>query len=64
MKFGIVKYLKFMVSNLPNLVIQTIMVGVFSGFLHLPSIIVYAMAAVIGVPVTFVFVKLFAFAKK
>ena len=62
--FGIVKYLKFLLSSVPNLAIQTAMVYIFSGMLHLPSILVYAMAAVIGVPVTFIFVKLFAFKKK
>ena len=64
MKFGFVKYLKFLLSSLPNLIIQTAMVQIFSGIFHLPSILVYGMAAIIGVPVTFVFVKLFAFAKK
>ena len=63
-KFGIVKYFKFFLSNIPNLIIQTVMVQIFSGILHLPSLLVYGMAAVIGVPVTFIFVKLFAFAKK
>ena len=64
MNFGVVKYLKFLLSSLPNLIIQTVMVYIFSGILHLPSLLVYAMAAIIGVPVTFIFVKLFAFAKK
>ena len=62
--FGVVKYLKFLLSSLPNLIIQTVMVAIFSGVFRWPSLIVYLMAAVIGVPVTFVFVKLFAFAKK
>lgn len=62
--FRISKYLKFLVSNLPNLVIQSVIVQLFSVLFHLPSIIVYGTAAVIGVPVTFIFVKLFAFAKK
>ncbi len=63
-EFGFVKYIKFLISNLPNLIIQTIMVKVFSQALSVPSIIVYIMAAVVGVPLTFVIVKLFAFAKK
>ncbi|MBQ7573932.1 MAG: HAD-IB family phosphatase [Clostridia bacterium] len=62
--FGIVKYIKFLVSNLPNLLIQTVMVKIFSDILNMPSMVVYAIAAIIGVPVTFVLVKLFAFAKK
>lgn len=63
-KFGIIKYFKFLLSNLPNLVIQTLTVFIISGTLHLPSLFAYGLAAIIGVPVTFVFVKLFAFAKK
>lgn len=63
-EFGFIKYIKFLLSNLPNLIIQTVMVKIFSDWLRLPSLIVYAMAAIIGVPVTFIFVKLFAFAKK
>lgn len=62
--FGIIKYFKFLISNLPNLIIQTVMVWILSDMLNLPSLVVYALAAIIGVPVTFVFVKLFAFAKK
>ncbi len=63
-KFGVIKYLKFLLSSLPNLIIQTVMVAVFSGVFRWPSLIVYLMAAVIGVPITFVCVKLFAFGKK
>ena len=62
--FGIIKYFKFLLSNIPNLVIQTVMVWILSGMLNVPSLIVYALAAIIGVPVTFVLVKIFAFAKK
>lgn len=63
-KFGVVKYLKFLLSSLPNLIIQTVMVAIFSGVFRWPSLIVYLMAAIIGVPITFVCVKLFAFGKK
>ncbi len=62
--FGVVKYLKFLISCMPNLIVQIIMVALLSGIFHLPSLIVYLAAAVIGVPATFVCVKLFAFAKK
>ncbi len=63
-KFSVVKYFKFLLSSLPNLIIQTVTVKIFSDMLNLPSLLVYAAAAVIGVPLTFAFVKLFAFAKK
>ncbi|MCD8390469.1 MAG: HAD-IB family phosphatase, partial [Firmicutes bacterium] len=40
-KFGFVKYFKFLLSNIPNLVIQTVMVQIFSTLLHLPNLLVY-----------------------
>ncbi|MDD6484915.1 MAG: GtrA family protein [Clostridiales bacterium] len=63
-RLGFVKYIKFFISSLPNFIIQTVMVKLLSDMLHWPSVIVYCMAAIIGVPVTFVLVKLFAFGKK
>lgn len=63
-KLGIVKYIKFFISYLPNFIIQTGIVYLFETFVHGPDIIAYALAAVIGVPVTFVFMKIFAFRKK
>ncbi len=63
-KLGIVKFIKFFVSYIPNFVIQTVIVYLFDKFINGPSIIAYAAAAIIGVPVTFVFMKIFAFRKK
>ncbi len=63
-KLGFVKFLKFFVSYIPNFVIQTVIVYLFDRFIHGPSVIAYAIAAVIGVPVTFVFMKIFTFKKK
>lgn len=61
---GIVKFIKFFVSYIPNFIIQTVIVYLFDRFIHGPSVIAYAIAAVIGVPVTFVFMKLFTFKKE
>jgi putative flippase GtrA len=62
-RLGFVRFLKFFVSYLPNFFIQTIIVWLFDTFIHGPSIIAYALAAVIGVPVTFLFMKIFTFKK-
>jgi putative flippase GtrA len=41
-----------------------VIVWLFDSFVHGPSVIAYAIAAVIGVPVTFVFMKIFTFEKE
>lgn len=63
-RLGFMKFIKFFISYIPNFVIQTVIVWLFDNFVHGPSIAAYAIAAVIGVPVTFVFMKIFAFRKK
>jgi len=62
-KPGLVGYMKFAVANLPNFVIQNILVLILYTFFHWHIALVYALAIVIGVPVTFLFVKLYAFKK-
>lgn len=57
------KFIKFAVSYIPNFIIQNIVVLIVFNMMGLPKLIAYALAAVIGVPVTFVFMKLFAFRK-
>lgn len=63
-KLGVVKFIKFFISYIPNFIIQTVIVWLYSRFVGGSPIIAYAIAAVIGVPVTFVLMKLFAFGKK
>ncbi|MCC8161288.1 MAG: HAD-IB family phosphatase [Oscillospiraceae bacterium] len=63
-RLGFVKFIKFFISYIPNFVIQTVIVYLFDRFIHGPSVIAYAIAAVIGVPVTFVFMKVFTFRKE
>lgn len=63
-KLGFVKFIKFFISYIPNFIIQTVIVYLFDKFIHGPSVIAYALAAIIGVPVTFVFMKLFTFKKE
>lgn len=63
-KLGFVKFIKFFISYIPNFIIQTFIVGLYEKFVNGPSIIAYIIAAIIGVPVTFLFMKIFAFKKE
>lgn len=61
---GIVKYIKFCISYIPNFIIQNIFVLIFYNMLQWNKLIVFALAAIVGVPVTFIIMKFFAFNKK
>ena len=58
------RYVKFFVSYMPNYLIQNIIVIVFYNMLDFPPIVSYLLAAVLGIPVTFLMVKIFAFGRK
>lgn len=60
-KFLFKRYLKVFVSYIPNLLIQLVVVFVMCKVYNLPDIVAYLSASVIGVPVSFLFVRLFAF---
>lgn len=62
-KLAFIKFLKFSVSYVPNFIIQNIVVFIFYNILHFAETIVYIFAAIIGIPITFLFIKLFAFKK-
>ena len=57
------KCLKFAVSYIPNYLIQNVIVFIFYNQLGFPSLAAFIIAAVLGVPVTFLAVKLFAFGR-
>ncbi|MGG7147723.1 HAD-IB family phosphatase [Clostridium butyricum] len=61
---GIVKYIKFCISYIPNFIIQNVFVLIFYNMLQWNKLIVFALAAIVGVPVTFIIMKFFAFNKK
>ena len=61
---GFTKYIKFCISYIPNFIIQNIFVLIFYNILGWNKLIVFALAAIIGVPVTFIIMKFFAFNKK
>jgi phosphoserine phosphatase/putative flippase GtrA len=58
------KYVKFCISYIPNFIIQNIVVIIFLNILELDKLIAYIVAAIIGVPITFLCIKFFAFKKK
>ncbi|MGG7179438.1 GtrA family protein [Clostridium paraputrificum] len=58
------KFIRFAVSYIPNFVIQNIVVLVVFNIMGWHKLIAYGLAAAIGVPVTFILMKFFAFSKK
>lgn len=62
-KVSLWRFIKFVVSYIPNFIIQNLIVIIFYNNLEWNKIITYFLAAIIGVPVTFVLMKLFAFGK-
>ncbi|MCH5211813.1 MAG: HAD-IB family phosphatase [Oscillospiraceae bacterium] len=63
-KLSILKYFKFFISYIPNFCIQQGIVWLCSTFTTLPMLVKSAAAAIIGIPVTFVIMKIFTFKKK
>ena len=57
------RYIKFFISYIPNYIIQNIIVFIFYNLMTFPPVVSYIIAAVLGIPVTFLAVKLFAFGK-
>ena len=58
------KMLRFFVSYIPNFLIQNVVVFLVHGVFGGTELLAYILAAVIGIPVTFLILKLFAFRKK
>ncbi|NLG53900.1 MAG: GtrA family protein [Clostridiales bacterium] len=56
-------FLKFFVSYMPNFAIQSVFVFIIYNLLKLHKLIAFSSAAIIGVPLTFVLMKYFAFKK-
>ena len=62
-KLSFQKLIKFTVSSIPNFIIQYIVV-IICNMIGLHKLFAYMLAAIIGVPVTFLLLKFFAFSKK
>ena len=63
-KLSVKRYIKFVISYIPNFVILFTMVAVFINLLGWYHLLVYGMAAALGLPLTFLIVRIVAFAKK
>ncbi len=57
-------YIKFGISYIPNFIIQNIVVFIMYNILGISELITFATAAIISVPITFFFIKEFAFSNK
>jgi putative flippase GtrA len=58
------KFIKFCISYVPNFIVQFVSVCIIYNLLGFDKIIAYLAAAVIGIPVTFLILKFYAFATK
>lgn len=64
-RLRVIKFIKYFISYIPNFIIQTTVVFVYAwAFPNAPGVFAYGIAAIIGVPVTFIIMKIFTFAKK
>lgn len=61
---GIKKFITFCISYIPNFLIQLICVFIFIDLLHFYKVIAYVVAALIGIPITFLALSFFTFKKK
>ena len=62
-KLSFQKLIKFTVSSIPNFIIQYIVV-IICNIMGLHKLFAYMLAAIIGIPVTFLLLKFFAFNEK
>jgi HAD superfamily phosphoserine phosphatase-like hydrolase len=63
-KLGVITFVKYCVSYIPNFIIQNLMVLFFYNLIGMPKLIVYVLTAVLAVPITFLMLKLYAFNQK
>ncbi len=63
-KLSFERFIKFAISYIPNFIIQNVVVFIVFNIMKLPNIVAYIIAAILGIPITFVFLKIFAFKKK
>lgn len=56
-------YVRFFISYIPNYIVQNIIVFVCMNLLGIMDVVSFLTAAVLGVPITFLFVKIFAFGR-
>ncbi len=62
-EFSLKEFVKFVISYIPNFLILFAFVLIFLNLLRWNKVIVYALAGLLGLPITFLLVKIFAFGK-
>ena len=62
-KLSVPRYFKFILSYVPNYLVQLVVVFLFCDVMHLHKLVGLVAAAAIGAPVTFLCMKFFAFRK-
>ena len=55
---------RYAVSYIPNFLLQNVIVYVVYNLLGIHKLVAYGLAAVLGIPITFLLVKVFAFGRK
>lgn len=63
-KMSLEQYVKFVLSYFPNFLIQSMCVVLFYNALGVSKLITYIIAAILGVPITFLAVKIVAFQRR
>lgn len=63
-QINFIKYIKFCISYIPNFVIQNVVVLIFLNVLGWNKLVVYIQAAIIGIPITYILIKYFAFRRR
>ena len=63
-KLKIIKFIKFIVSYIPNFIILFSCVYLFINILSWHKVFAYLLSALIGIPLTYIITKIFAFSKK
>ena len=63
-RLNFLKYLKFCISYVPNFLIQNGLVLIFYNLLGLNKTLVYIIAVIIAIPITFIALKIFTFKKR
>ena len=63
-EFSVKRFVKFCISYIPNFAIQLISVYILIGVLSVDKLLAYTISVIVGIPVTFFILSVFAFRKK
>ncbi len=59
-EIALLDFIKFIISYIPNFIILFTFVAIFLNIFHWQKIIVYALAGLLGIPITYILVKIYA----